>query len=69
MDSDSKPPDLRVPNLEIFPPSRRKKPTSWNEKVTWLVVWNIVYFPIYRESSHLTNIFQRARSATKVIGG
>jgi len=37
MDSDSKPPDLRVPNLEIIPPSRRKKPTSWNEKVIWLV--------------------------------
>ena len=51
MDSDSKPPDLRVPNLEIIPPSRRKKPTSWNEKVIWLVdvggLEHFFYFPIW----------------------
>ena len=33
-------------------------------EVIWLVVWNIVYFPNWKELSQLTNIFQRGRYTT-----
>ena len=36
--------------------------------IFWLVVWNILYFPIYwEESSQLTNIFQRGSNHQPVL--